>query len=73
MRAGEVVHDACAPAWQRTLLQVSRRVNSIDIETGVIVGCIVAMIVGTAVWVYKYLALQAQQNADADAIRAGTK
>jgi len=52
---------------------VSRRVNSIDIETGVIVGCIVAMIVGTAVWVYKYLALQAQQNADADAIRAGTK
>jgi hypothetical protein len=52
---------------------VSRHLNSIEIESGVIVGCIVALIVGTAIWIYKYLALQAQANADADAIRNGTK
>lgn len=52
---------------------MSRGINSIDVETGVVVGCIVALIVGTAVWVYKWLALAAQQRAEEDAIRNGTK
>lgn len=47
------------------------KVSGIRVEEGVIVGCIVALIVGAAIWVFKWLELDAQQRAAADAIRNG--
>jgi hypothetical protein len=44
------------------------KLNSIRIEEGVIVGCIVALAVGAVVWIWKYLELERQQRADQAAL-----